>query len=137
MSARSAWVRTICTARGYLLMYLYLVSGLLLSYRFSSAIGKWDEGKQVWSGVRTTIRDGIRMVSFAVFYVLRESLKIILQLSTLPGGKVKQVSLDGYEESPDQEGKSKQKLVSQRIDELSGLLVSFAFALQWVRFSCL
>lgn len=48
-------------------MYLYLVSGLLLSYRFSSAIGKWDEGKQVWSGVRTTIRDGIRMVSFAVF----------------------------------------------------------------------
>lgn len=48
-------------------LYLYLVSGLLLSYRFSSAIGKWDEGKQVWSEVRTTIRDGIRMVSFAVF----------------------------------------------------------------------
>lgn len=55
-------------------MYLYLVSGLLLSYRFSSAMGKWDEGKQVWSGVRTTIRDGIRMVSFAIF-CLRESLK--------------------------------------------------------------
>lgn len=48
-------------------LYLYLVSGLLLSYRFSSAIGKWDEGKQVWSEVRTTIRDGIRMVCFAVF----------------------------------------------------------------------
>lgn len=119
----------------YLLMYLYLVSGLLLSYRFSSAMGKWDEGKQVWSGVRTTIRDGIRMVSFAIF-CLRESLKTMLQLSTLPNGTDRQLPLDGYK-SPDQDGKSEQTLASQRINELSGLLVSFAFALQWVRFVCL
>ncbi|KIR32409.1 hypothetical protein I352_05236 [Cryptococcus deuterogattii MMRL2647] len=97
---------------GSIVGVLSMVSGLLLSYRFSSAIGKWDEGKQVWSEVRTTIRDGIRM------------------LSALPSGTVKQLLLDGYEGSPDQERKDKQKLISQRIDELSGLLVSFAFALQ-------
>jgi predicted membrane chloride channel (bestrophin family) len=39
-----------------------IVTGLLLSYRFSSAMSKWDEGKKVWVDVRTTIRDGIRMV---------------------------------------------------------------------------
>ncbi|OXM81229.1 hypothetical protein C364_01092 [Cryptococcus neoformans Bt63] len=97
---------------GSIVGVLSMVSGLLLSYRFSSAMGKWDEGKQVWSGVRTTIRDGIRM------------------LSTLPNGTDRQLPLDGYKESPDQEGKSEQTLASQRIDELSGLLVSFAFALQ-------
>ena len=38
------------------------MTGLLMSYRFSSALGKWDEGKKVWVGVRGTIRDGVRMV---------------------------------------------------------------------------
>lgn len=38
------------------------VTGLLLSYRFSSALARWDEGKKVWVELRTNIRDGIRMV---------------------------------------------------------------------------
>lgn len=38
------------------------VTGLLLSYRFSSAVAKWDEGKKVWVDVRVAIRDGMRTV---------------------------------------------------------------------------
>jgi len=45
---------------------LIAVTGLLLSYRFSSAVQKWDEGKSVWVGVRGTIRDGVRMVRYVV-----------------------------------------------------------------------
>lgn len=40
-----------------------VVTGLLLSYRFSTALARWDEGKKVWVELRTNIRDGIRMVS--------------------------------------------------------------------------
>ena len=42
---------------------LYAVTGLLLSYRFSSALARWDEGKKVWVALRSDIRDGIRMAS--------------------------------------------------------------------------
>jgi predicted membrane chloride channel (bestrophin family) len=41
---------------------LMIVTGLLLSYRFSSALSRWDEGKKVWVSLRSDIRDGIRMV---------------------------------------------------------------------------
>ncbi|EIW69644.1 hypothetical protein TREMEDRAFT_68797 [Tremella mesenterica DSM 1558] len=51
---------------------LSMVTGLLLSYRFSSALSKWDEGKKVWVGVRTDIRDGIRMTPLTRNDILRQ-----------------------------------------------------------------
>jgi putative membrane protein len=47
------------------LSQLIAVTGLLLSYRFSSALSRWDEGKKVWVALRSDIRDGIRMVCFS------------------------------------------------------------------------
>ena len=38
------------------------MTGLLLSYRFSSAVNKWEDGKKLWVDVRTSVRDGVRMV---------------------------------------------------------------------------
>jgi len=48
------------------------VTGLLLSYRFSSALSRWDEGKKVWVALRSDIRDGIRMVRPPIYSHERE-----------------------------------------------------------------
>jgi putative membrane protein len=45
-------------------MGLMTVTGLLISYRFSTALSKWDEGKKVWVGIRSDVRQGIRMVRY-------------------------------------------------------------------------
>lgn len=145
------------------------MSGLLLSYRFSSAVSKWDEGKKVWVETRTAIRDGVRMVSLQF-----ESTKSVLigeQLS-IPSSNDTSASspsvtsstpVDLGEVSPDEDEKpigrsaaaerpitpvrtssttdstpSKDKgkgrdTVAERTDELTGLFVSFAFALQCVQ----
>ncbi|RXK36721.1 hypothetical protein M231_06028 [Tremella mesenterica] len=93
---------------------LSMVTGLLLSYRFSSALSKWDEGKKVWVGVRTDIRDGIRMTN-------HPSLPSSVNKGGMPNGKTPLTRNDILRQ---------QDLVRQRTDELSGLLVGFSFALQ-------
>ncbi|TYJ56567.1 hypothetical protein B9479_002659 [Cryptococcus floricola] len=103
-------------AGGSIVGVLSMVTGLLLSYRFSTAIGKWDEGKKVWSEVRTTIRDGIRVLSIS-------------------GGDDVGLGVDVSEKDRRDDPSSGNNddnctLVNSRTDELSGLLVGFAFALQ-------
>ena len=166
------------------------MTGLLLSYRFSSALSKWDEGKQIWVGVRTNIRDGVRMVSVCYLggdVVLSEKLSITSTTSSSPAltsttpydfGEISPNSLsndsspskaapipipmtlaaspakiplslnglsgsppdkpaDGLGQSPphrkmsDGSRKGKERSVgAERSDELAGLIVGFAFALQ-------
>ncbi|ODN84759.1 hypothetical protein, variant [Cryptococcus amylolentus CBS 6039] len=103
-------------AGGSIVGVLSMVTGLLLSYRFSTAIGKWDEGKKVWSEVRTTIRDGIRVLSIS-------------------GGEDVSLGVNVSENDRRHDPSSGNTddictLVNNRTDELSGLLVGFAFALQ-------
>ncbi|GFZ46177.1 hypothetical protein JCM24511_04424 [Saitozyma sp. JCM 24511] len=88
---------------------LSMVTGLLLSYRFSSAMSKWDEGKKVWVDVRTTIRDGIRMS---------------------PRGTPQKAIGTPARDQGSYRKTTDSSLVDERVDELAGLLVGFAFALQ-------
>ncbi|KAJ9108125.1 hypothetical protein QFC19_002592 [Naganishia cerealis] len=59
-----------------LISILSMVTGLLLSYKSSSALGKWEKGKGVWvgagagsggmsGGIRGEVRSAVRMVSCA------------------------------------------------------------------------
>ncbi|WVQ78054.1 hypothetical protein IAT38_000135 [Cryptococcus sp. DSM 104549] len=116
---------------GSIVGVLSMVTGLLLSYRFSSAIGKWDEGKKVWVEVRTTIRSGIRMLSIPPTQTSSSS----------PASTT--IDLGDNDNSGSSEGRGEQSgptsikskgerrdVVAERSEELSGLLVGFAFALQ-------
>ncbi|WVQ71604.1 hypothetical protein IAR50_001144 [Cryptococcus sp. DSM 104548] len=118
------WISTEAWGRagGSIVGVLSMVTGLLLSYRFSTAIGKWDEGKKVWSEVRTTIRDGIRVISISSGEDDSASSSAVdADTSDLQ---------DGSEKASVGHGNDKSTLVGERTDELSGLLVGFAFALQ-------
>lgn len=42
---------------------LSMTTGLLMSYRSSSALAKWGKGKGVWGGIKAEIRDVLRQVS--------------------------------------------------------------------------
>nr|ODN99647.1 hypothetical protein L204_02080 [Cryptococcus depauperatus CBS 7855] len=92
---------------------LSMVTGLLLSYRFSSAVQKWDEGKQIWSEIRTTIRNGIRTA-------------MEFNSDRIGDPVNKRNPLDN--EQPQVQVKN--EIVFERMDELSSLLVAFAFSLQ-------
>ncbi|KAK8869864.1 hypothetical protein IAR55_000432 [Kwoniella newhampshirensis] len=115
---------------------LSMVTGLLLSYRFSSAITKWDEGKQVWVEVRTTIRDGMRMLSVPTSLPSQSPSSPASTTVDLgdhdgiatPDDKAASSTNDSSPEKG--KGKEQRDPVVERVDELSGLLVGFAFALQ-------
>nr|XP_019013467.1 uncharacterized protein I206_01534 [Kwoniella pini CBS 10737]OCF52248.1 hypothetical protein I206_01534 [Kwoniella pini CBS 10737] len=117
---------------------LSMVTGLLVSYRFSSAITKWDEGRQVWAAVRITIRDGMRMLSISAApeisgntsdrsspIGLGETDQALEDDTRLPNGGSSVRKSKGKEKIQEQ-----QEVVARRVDELAGLLVGFAFALQ-------
>ncbi|WVR05130.1 hypothetical protein IAU60_002142 [Kwoniella sp. DSM 27419] len=124
---------------------LSMVTGLLLSYRFSSAIGKWDEGKQVWAGVRTTIRDGMRMLAIptapamTVSSPASTSLDLgepesndmeVIDTSSQSGSPSSKTKVKGDAEKNSEKGKERHDPTAQKVNELAGLLVGFAYALQ-------
>ncbi|WWD15859.1 hypothetical protein CI109_100283 [Kwoniella shandongensis] len=136
-AADRSWIPSEALGKGgaSVLGVLSMVTGLLLSYRFSSAIAKWDEGKQVWVGVRTTIRDGMRMLSVPT--TLNSQSAVSPASTTIDLGEGEQ---DGSI-TPDEKATSvntsvrgkkdeQRDPIVERVDELSGLLVGFAFALQ-------
>nr|XP_018263912.1 uncharacterized protein I303_03788 [Kwoniella dejecticola CBS 10117]OBR86070.1 hypothetical protein I303_03788 [Kwoniella dejecticola CBS 10117] len=116
---------------------LSMVTGLLVSYRFSSAITKWDEGRQVWAAVRITIRDGMRMLSIAASPTASSegsahSCPVDLGEATesTEGDSPSTVQSSLQKDKGKEKDVQKKDLVAQRVDELAGLLVGFAFALQ-------
>ncbi|WVQ70153.1 uncharacterized protein L199_008378 [Kwoniella botswanensis] len=117
---------------------LSMVTGLLVSYRFSSAITKWDEGRLVWAAVRITIRDGMRMLSVpsssssSTDDTSLQSSPVDLggaedQSQHSDNPKPSDLSSELQDRSKVEEGKDP---MAERVDELAGLLVGFAFALQ-------
>ena len=42
---------------------LSMTTGLLMSYRSSTALAKWGKGKGVWGGIKAEVRDVLRQVS--------------------------------------------------------------------------
>jgi predicted membrane chloride channel (bestrophin family) len=41
---------------------LSMTTGLLMSYRSSSALAKWGKGKAAWGGIKGEVRDVLRQV---------------------------------------------------------------------------
>nr|XP_019042745.1 hypothetical protein I302_08452 [Kwoniella bestiolae CBS 10118]OCF21675.1 hypothetical protein I302_08452 [Kwoniella bestiolae CBS 10118] len=115
-SAERGWVNKESLGKGgaSIVGVLSMVTGLLVSYRFSSAITKWDEGRQVWAAVRITIRDGMRMVTDSQ----PEKFDELQNTDADPSSKSKGTA------------EAKKDPIAERVDELAGLLVGFAFALQ-------
>ncbi|KAL7422293.1 hypothetical protein Q5752_002939 [Cryptotrichosporon argae] len=99
---------------------LSMVTGLLLSYRFSSAMARWDEGKKVWTEVRVAVRDGLRLLC-TPSPVRVSALSTPADLVSTPSSSSPLAS-DAGEPEPD--------AVQMRTDELAGLLLAFPFALQ-------
>ncbi|KAK4688651.1 ion channel-forming bestrophin family protein, partial [Tremellales sp. Uapishka_1] len=122
---------------------LSMVTGLLLSYRFSSAISKWDEGKKVWVQVGIEIRSGIRMLSIrhntSPYARSSSSTSSHVDLGDLSSTGSEDVPAEAAEKLPKEspslpslkeKTKEQKDVLAERVDELSGLLVGFAFALQ-------
>ncbi|WVW83146.1 hypothetical protein I302_105164 [Kwoniella bestiolae CBS 10118] len=143
-SAERGWVNKESLGKGgaSIVGVLSMVTGLLVSYRFSSAITKWDEGRQVWAAVRITIRDGMRMLSIPPPASLGANS---LQSSPVDLGESENdVEADSQPEKFDElqntdadpsskskgTAEAKKDPIAERVDELAGLLVGFAFALQ-------
>ncbi|WVF72257.1 hypothetical protein IAT40_007069 [Kwoniella sp. CBS 6097] len=176
-AAEKGWVdqKSLGKAGASIVGVLSMVTGLLLSYRFSSAISKWDEGKQVWAQVRITIRDGIRLVSIPTSVASASQavspastsvdlggevdIEIKTATGTDPKSSIQETdsetlgvisssetpssSSSSSASSPSGKGRAKGKsaakeekederenYVVERADELAGLMVGFAFALQ-------
>ncbi|OCF54192.1 hypothetical protein L486_08389 [Kwoniella mangroviensis CBS 10435] len=117
---------------------LSMVTGLLVSYRFSSAITKWDEGRQVWAAVRITIRDGMRMLSVPSSNPPSTD-GTSLQSSPVDLGGAEDQSQPSDNPKPNDlsselqdrsKAEARRDPIAERVDELGGLLVGFAFALQ-------
>ncbi|WVQ98673.1 hypothetical protein IAU59_005804 [Kwoniella sp. CBS 9459] len=161
-AAEKGWIdqKSLGKAGASIVGVLSMVTGLLLSYRFSSAISKWDEGKQVWAEVRITIRDGIRLVSTPTSVASAsqsaspastsvdlgdtetnsnaldtdvETLGVISSTET-PSTTSSSSSPSSKRRDEGTSSQHKEKAdrdtVDERVDELAGLLVGFAFALQ-------
>ncbi|WWC90090.1 uncharacterized protein L201_005023 [Kwoniella dendrophila CBS 6074] len=143
-AADRGWVNKASLGKGgaNLVGVLSMVTGLLVSYRFSSAITKWDEGRQVWAAVRITIRDGMRMLSIpnhipsAAGDSSPNSSPIDIGISEADGdidiAAATEESKTEDRISKSDKGKQKENKdpIAERVDELAGLLVGFAFALQ-------
>ncbi|WRT67078.1 uncharacterized protein IL334_004044 [Kwoniella shivajii] len=137
-AAEKGWVDKESLGKGgaSIVGVLSMVTGLLVSYRFSSAIQKWDEGRQVWASVRITIRDGMRMISIppaaSIHSPALNSQEGVPEDADKEIEPVKQMSSTGSSPSKEDKGKGKERRdpTTSRVDELAGLLVGFAFALQ-------
>lgn len=112
---------------------LSMVLGLLLSYTYSAALGRWEKGKEKWSEVRREIRDGIRFVS------------LINPISMKAGNKnrdgdrytfspmTESHAFADFDKSPindeENDGDDENDSVQERAEQITALLVAFAFAL--------
>ncbi|KAJ9120792.1 hypothetical protein QFC22_002726 [Naganishia vaughanmartiniae] len=112
-----------------LISILSMVTGLLLSYKSSSALGKWEKGKGVWigagagsggmsGGLRGEVRSAVRMISLIHNEIEEEEddLQTLETQADDPTGAAESV---------------KQARLHQRAGELVSLLVGFAFALHY------
>lgn len=135
-----------------------MVTGLLLSYKSSSALGKWEKGKGVWigagagsggmsGGIKGEIRSAVRMVCQHGHYKqCRHSgefaNRVTQQISLLHPRNDSQdevyangtadSSADRQAAASNKEGDDRAVLLDERAGELVSLLIGFAFALQYV-----
>jgi hypothetical protein len=120
-----------------------MVTGLLLSYKSSSALGKWEKGKGVWigagagaggmsGGVKGEIRSAVRMVSgggIEEFQIWPEA-----QISLIHPQQPEEGEQDVDDEAETSHDLTRKDdgdaLFNQRAGELVSLIIGFAFALQ-------
>ncbi|GHJ84395.1 hypothetical protein NliqN6_0797 [Naganishia liquefaciens] len=111
-----------------LISILSMVTGLLLSYKSSSALGKWEKGKGVWigsgagaggmsGGVKGEIRSAVRMIS-------------LIHPQRAEDDK-EQVFKETRPETASGSAQYQDALLYHRAGELVSLLVGFPFALHY------
>lgn len=114
---------------------LSMTTGLLMSYRSSSALAKWGKGKAAWGGIKGEVRDVLRQVRTWRCKYRRVGHRALMrpanQLSASHPVNTNNMKGDEEEETDVQRRRRERATeLDAKAGDLTCLFVAFGFALQ-------